>query len=239
MEKFGFTKAEKKIYLALLALGSSTAGPLIKKTGLHRATVYDGLRRLVEKGFVAFVIKGGVRHFQAVNPSKLIDLIKEEKKKLIEKEKLAKKVVKQLKSLFLQHQKENVIVFQGKKAVKSVFSELIKAGKYCVFTSTGKFKEILGSYFHKFQKMKKEKRVKAKLLIDERLRNTKYVREIYGKIKFIPKEHVGPTATFVYNNKVLFVTFTSPPIAVSIENKELADSFKDYFNLLWKNVAKK
>ena len=46
----GLTNAEARVYLALLELGSTTAGPVIKKAGLHRGTTYQVLQRLLEKG---------------------------------------------------------------------------------------------------------------------------------------------------------------------------------------------
>ena len=36
LEDLGLTNAEIKIYLALLELGSTTAGPIIEKSGLHQ-----------------------------------------------------------------------------------------------------------------------------------------------------------------------------------------------------------
>src|SRR3989344_1182878 len=54
----GLTEKESEVYLALIELGSSSAGQIIQKTGLHRAVVYDLLERLIEKGLVGNVFKG-------------------------------------------------------------------------------------------------------------------------------------------------------------------------------------
>lgn len=38
----------------------------------------------------------------------------------------------------------------------------------------------------------------------------------------------------IYKNKTLIAIWTEEPAAVLIENKETADSFRNYFKLLWK-----
>ncbi len=50
LESLGLSEAEARVYLALLETGSTLAGPIIKKTGLHRGTTYQILQRLKEKG---------------------------------------------------------------------------------------------------------------------------------------------------------------------------------------------
>ena len=61
LEKLGLTETESKIYMILLRLGSTHVTPVIKKAELHRATVYDVLDRLIEKGLVSYIIKEGKR----------------------------------------------------------------------------------------------------------------------------------------------------------------------------------
>ena len=55
LEDIGLTNAEIKIYLALLELGTSTAGPILEKSGLQNSVVHMTLKKLVDKGLVTFV----------------------------------------------------------------------------------------------------------------------------------------------------------------------------------------
>ncbi len=50
LEDIGLTNAEIKVYLALLELGTSTAGPVLSKTGLQNSVVHMTLARLIDKG---------------------------------------------------------------------------------------------------------------------------------------------------------------------------------------------
>ena len=54
LEELGLTKNEIKIYLALLELGTTPAGILIKKVDMHRASVYDVIDQLINKGLISY-----------------------------------------------------------------------------------------------------------------------------------------------------------------------------------------
>ena len=47
LEDLGLTHAEIKVYVALLELGSSTAGPLINKSQLHNSVVHRAITSLI------------------------------------------------------------------------------------------------------------------------------------------------------------------------------------------------
>ena len=47
-KELGFTEREVKVYLALSELGSSTVGPISKKTKLQPAKVYETIDKLKE-----------------------------------------------------------------------------------------------------------------------------------------------------------------------------------------------
>ena len=76
LEDIGLTPAEIKIYLALLELGATTAGPILQKTGLQNSVVHMTLNKLVDKGLISFVKEGKINHYQAANPKHIIEFIK-------------------------------------------------------------------------------------------------------------------------------------------------------------------
>ena len=74
LEEFGLTETEEKVYLSLVKLGESPASEIIKKTQLHRTTIYDVLERLIEKGLISFVTKNKIKYYLTASPSKFEDL---------------------------------------------------------------------------------------------------------------------------------------------------------------------
>ena len=46
LKEVGLTEGEAKVYLALLELGASTSGPIVKKSRVSRSIIYNILEKL-------------------------------------------------------------------------------------------------------------------------------------------------------------------------------------------------
>ena len=77
LEEAGLSKNEAKVYLTLLSMGSSTAGIIAEKSRVYRTNVYEALNRLIEKGLVSYIFKGHQKLFQAEDPNKILNILKE------------------------------------------------------------------------------------------------------------------------------------------------------------------
>ena len=60
LEEIGFTNGESKVYMALLDLGPSTTGQIIKLAEVSRSKVYEMLEKLIKEGVVSFSHLGKV-----------------------------------------------------------------------------------------------------------------------------------------------------------------------------------
>lgn len=235
LEDLGLSEAEAKVYLALLETSSTLAGPIIKKTGLHRGTTYQILQRLIEKGLVSFVIKAGKRYFEATDPKRFLEILKEKEEKL--KEVLPSLMQKRE----ISKEKQEVNVYSGYKGIKTVceniLEELKKGGEYLDFGVSGLFRDIMGHYWDLWQRKKKKWNIKAKCIFDETLKekNPKLLKDYFGEARFHSYEFKSLTDTMIYNDKVvLFIWTAKPPIAIVIQNKANADSYRNQFNLMWR-----
>ncbi|MBR9691565.1 hypothetical protein GOV06_02165 [Candidatus Woesearchaeota archaeon] len=88
-----------------------------------------------------------------------------------------------------------------------------------------------------FQKRKKELKIIARVILSESSRKTEQVKQAYAKFKYIPDEFTAPTTTFVYGDKTAIMVWSENPIATLITSKEVADSYRKYFELLWKQAS--
>ncbi|MDI6738180.1 MAG: helix-turn-helix domain-containing protein [Nanoarchaeota archaeon] len=79
----GLTKAEARIYAALVDAGKAQAGAISRKTGIHRRNVYDALERLVEKGLCSFIRENNKRYYMASEPRKLLEAMDARKEALL------------------------------------------------------------------------------------------------------------------------------------------------------------
>lgn len=239
LEDFGLSKAESKVYLSLLETGSTLAGPIIKKTGLHRGTTYLTLQRLKEKGLVSSIIKGKKQYFEAVDPERLIDVLKEKEGKL-------KEILPLLRSkLELGREKQEVTVYSGINGIRSVLDKILEElksnGEYYDFGVSGLFRKVMGHYWDLWQKRKKKYKIKSYVIFNEELKskNPELLKDYIGLAKFHPKEYSSITDTIIYKDTVvLFIWTANPPVAIVIKNKDNAESYKNQFKMMWK-IAKK
>lgn len=232
LQRIGFHINEAKIYLVLLKLGSAQAGKISKEAQINRTTIYDSLERLIEKGLVTYIIEANRKVFKPVAPEKILDQLKE-------KQKTVEEILPELNKLLKEsREKEESDIYRGRKGIRSILNDILKYKEYIAFGSSGRFLEIMKHDFVLFQKRKKELKINSKVILSESSRKTEQVKLAYTNFKYIPDEFSSPTTTFVYNNKTAIIVWSEVPIATLIISKEVSDSYRNYFNLLWK-IAKK
>ena len=81
LEDLGLTNAEIKVYLALLELGNSTAGPIREKSGLQNSVIHRSLNSLINKGLINYVLESKRKIYQATNPENFLNFIDDKKKR--------------------------------------------------------------------------------------------------------------------------------------------------------------
>jgi len=232
LEEFGLTNAEEKVYLVLLGLGESKASALIKKTQLHRTTVYDVLGRLIEKGFVSYIFKNRVKSYVPSDVSKLVDLANEDKKLAEEKYKLAKRLLKKIVPPKRNGVNVTAQIFEGRKGEKTIMRDIIDEGKeFYIIGSGGSFRGDMPSYTEQWAEQRRRKKIHAKILSTNVAGSPEWG---LNKIRRLSKTYNSLTATVIYGNKIAFFIHESPIIILLIENEKLSDDYRVYFNLLWK-----
>lgn len=60
-------------------------------------------------------------------------------------------------------------------------------------------------------------------------------KQKFTQIKFLPKETEQPQTIWVFGDNVAIILVSDEPVVFLISNKEISNSFKDYFNFMWKN----
>jgi sugar-specific transcriptional regulator TrmB len=110
--EFGLTHSEVRVYLANLRLGPARVEEIAKKGGVLRTTCYDILKALVAKGFAAYVIKAGVKYYNATEPRRLLGILEERKRRL-------GVVMESLEAMRASvPAKPNVEMFEGKEGLR-------------------------------------------------------------------------------------------------------------------------
>jgi hypothetical protein len=74
------------------------------------------------------------------------------------------------------------------------------------------------------------------MIFDESARGSESTKMPLAEVKFLPEKFIGVIATEIYGNKVGLFFWTEDPFVIMIESKELADSYRKFFNLLWETA---
>ena len=73
----GLSLNESRIYEKLIELGEASVNTLSVKTKINRSNVYDAMERLCEKGLATEMFFKNQKHYKAVHPRRLLELLKE------------------------------------------------------------------------------------------------------------------------------------------------------------------
>ncbi|VVB60634.1 HTH-type sugar sensing transcriptional regulator TrmBL1 [uncultured archaeon] len=229
LKDIGLDDYEIKVYLALLQEGASAAMAISRKTKVERTTVYRVLESLIDKGLASFIVENEVKKFKAVEPEKLLVQLREKEEEL-------KKVLPELNNLSkLKGTEPNIEIYRGLSGVKSMIRDILVLKKDYVTILAEKELDELSLFFRLFMKSIEKENIHERALIKEGSRTYKSKNT---EIRYLPKNHRYSTGFGVCGNLVGIVLLAEPFLAIKIESKELADTFRSYFEILWK-VAKR
>ena len=227
LEKIGLTKNQAEVYLGLLRLGSATAQQVIVESGLQRSPVYDALEKLQERGLVSSVIKDFKRYFQCASPKKFYSLLEEKKQELAQ-------IMPELERLEGQKKEEiNASVYKGKEGLKTIHLEMLKENKdIYVLGGKGLIFSEMEFFIPHFEKERVKKGLKWKVLWDK---EAPKIPLLEGKI--LPKGNETKSVVNIFGDKVAICLWKEKqPTAFVIHNKDVADSFRTWFELIYRKV---
>lgn len=242
LERIGLSKGEVKVYLALLQLGQSTAGPIVDESQVTRSKIYDILERLKRKGLVSSIIKESTKYFSAANPSTLLEYL-EKREGEIKREKESIRNI--LPKLLFQHavakEKNIAEVFIGMTGMENAFSVLVdefdSQEPYYAF-GAGKGEDIrrIQYFFSRLHQKRVKMKVRSFIIFNESSRGLFKSQEKSKLIKSRYLNQSTPAAINIYKNYTIITILTKEPVTLLLRNKEVADSFREYFSIMWKTA---
>ena len=225
LRECGLSGKESEIYVSLLQVGISPVHRIAQKAKIQRTTTYDVLKSLKEKGLVSFVTKDKKTYFEAVDPRELLRNLKEKERKI-------KTILPSLTALKnVAVNKPKVTLYEGKTGLVAVLEDILNTKKdFLSYASKQSLVKILEFYFPNFVKRRVKARMMGRIIIDAEPVSKKLI-----KYKIINKKF--NTATWIYGNKIATLSLTEKePIGIIIENKEMADTQRMVFELMWKQA---
>ncbi|MCA9487916.1 MAG: hypothetical protein KC516_03055 [Nanoarchaeota archaeon] len=241
LQQIGLTPGESQVYEILVEIGPTKTGRILKKSNLASSKVYDVLQRLIKKGLANFSLENGVRKYDATPPERLIDFLEERKEELSKSQEEIKKIIPLIKEKRKNsEEKEAVIIYTGKQGPKIILKETIEAGKkgeklMGYGTDEDPYKDFLPADIEQHFRDQKKYKIKWHLLFTKgKWKSPSPLAEV----KYLPKGFNSPVRTMIYGDKVAIVDFNKTWTTIIIQKREIVESYKKHFEMLWK-IAKK
>lgn len=241
LQKLGLALNEAKIYETLLINGQLGISAIASYANINRRNVYDSIDRLREKGVVIAVVQGRDTVYAAVDPKKLLDLIHEQEFQL-------QQVLPEMNRLFsVQPTKHDVMMYEGHEGWKTYMQEFLRSGEdlYSIGARGKWLSSNLEDFGVKVIREAKKKKIKLNILFDSSvLTNVPEAIALQAKHARILPESFSASATIdVFGDRVVIGsddsnnTSSLSPVLTVIHNRDIADSFRVWWQALW-NISK-
>ncbi|MFH1053398.1 MAG: helix-turn-helix domain-containing protein [Candidatus Woesearchaeota archaeon] len=156
---------------------------------------------------------------------------------LIDNKKLADAYRKHFNVLWEQES----MIFRGEDNVKTVFYDIVntlnKGEEYVVF-GIPPAADYLSDFFTEIMHKLEDKKARWRGIFDERAKKQIECVKPFknAQYKTFPPKYISPSEVSIYGNKVAIILWAKNPQAFVINNKEIANSFRKYFEVMWKTA---
>ena len=236
LEDIGLTTAEIKVFLALLELGTATAGPIMEKAGTQNSVTHSTLASLVEKGLISYVKKGHVRNYQTADPDILLKFIDKKRNKLNQ---LLPELIARQKLV----EKQEVEIYEGLRGHRVMLYDFIedakKGDEYLFLSFFAKNADDFDDIFELYNEFSKDRRrigLKTKGIAPIQIKG-KFKDRFKGEELLFVDFPILTNIT-IFKNKVFMTPWEDRKMSFLIHSRQLAEMYRQYFYSIWDKYKK-
>jgi sugar-specific transcriptional regulator TrmB len=231
LERFGMGGADRRVYLALVASGPSTASPIARATGLPPTTVQSAAARLADMGAVTVSKRKSRSVYEADDPAvlrRILDRQAEEMSGIIP-------MLQRMRSSPVVSPK--IRVYQRERAA-DIFHAALRSRDKLVYeiVSAKNLQGVLGEKFH-FTRRRVQAGVRLNSLRVEANEIKRYscathAREL-REARFLPRDLTFRSSVLFWDDTVACFTAEGEGLAWTVESVTFREMFEQLFKLLW------
>ncbi len=250
LKNIGLTGTQATILGFLLEYGENKARTIAKNISHPRGVVYKTLEELLNMKLIEKIEnKREISRFRAVHPRNLESILEERTSTLNQSQKMFESILPQMISSFnLTINKPGVVFYEGEDGMQKILEDTLSSKtEILLFLNTEalsqeeKFKTINAEYKNKRERAGIRKKI---IRIGKKPENTfgqnsdKY--EELTKIKYVEKDlPIFKSSIQIYDNKISYQLIDGKNIiSILIENKDIYEMQKIFFNFVWDEIAK-
>lgn len=229
LRELGFRKNEIEVYVALVSMKESSVLQISKKTGLHRANIYDALDSLMRKGLI-FTLEDPTKKYIAREPRSLLDFLKRMEKDFED-------VLLDFEARNVSTKESKVKKSQGKLAAREALFGLLKKNlpiySYGISESAN---ELLGPSLTQFHKERIEKGIPMKSIYNTKTNMVNFVCDLdLTETRNLSSEYDSEVTTNICGEEVVLISWKDNTL-IHIQDENIARSYYKYFELLWEKA---
>jgi len=239
--ELGLSLNEARIYEALVDVGEASANTLSVKTKINRSNVYDAMERLCEKGLASELFIKSQKHYKAMHPRRLLELLKEKQEEV-------ESILPELAKKFEFHKAEEEAYFhRGVEAYKNYMFDILKEKKpyYCIGGKGMWFDPRLKFFRLKFDRERQKSHVEFSHIFDEEMKRhlTDPLRFRQGVYKFLPKKYCSNLTIEFFGDYTVIYTgegfgkLKEEPTVFVIKSKDISEGFRKIYQFMWDNLT--
>jgi len=227
----GLTDQEIKIYNVLLQSGSSLAGDITQRSGVHRRNVYDCLERLIQKGLVGYILENNRKRYSVTNPRHILE-------RRAKEESAWQEIMPELLAAYQSHdERKETIFYRGVSGIRMVMEDQLDVGQeVLVLATTVDVGTVLRHFFLGYQSARKARKIPTRMLFDVAAKRSgkKIAALPLCKARYMKSLNTSAMSQYIYGDNVAIVVWNEEPVAILIRQKEIAQGFRESFELLWR-----
>lgn len=242
LEELGLSPNEAKIYETLLSAGKVSINALAVESNVHRRNVYDSIDKLVKKGLASEEFIKGVKYVRAVNPARLLDIVREKEAKV-------SSVMPELEEMFRRiSRKDEAAIYRGIEGFKNYLNDILEVNETVHFIGAKAFwlDERLKYFLPKFDRQRIRQGICFRHIYDHEVRtmSPEILALRMNEYKFFPPEYSSSMAIDIFGDHVVTFYGVSPghlaaePVQFTVVSEKLSDGYRKYFNFMWERLGR-
>lgn len=235
LAKIGLSEDEIAVYLACLQLGDASVQDVADASNVKRTTVYPVAKSLLERGLIGqYETRRGLQ-LSAHRPELLLSQLEERTKEV-------SAIIPQLKAFQKKESfRPQIKYFEGKEGYYTICDDSLQKHQSEILWigDPAEIYKLIGEKYD--NEIYIPKRLKRKISIRALLRRNSWAEKLCDmdnyslmrEIRLLPENYELPSTQFIYENKVAFINSSKELISVLIESKDVAETERSKFELLW------
>ncbi|PIR54523.1 hypothetical protein COU75_00385 [Candidatus Peregrinibacteria bacterium CG10_big_fil_rev_8_21_14_0_10_42_8] len=241
LERLGMDDREVEVYLALLHLKIGRVSTIAKAAKQPRTLTYVILDKLQQRGIVSEIMKGKMQNFVAEFPQRLLSYLQDRQNELDELETLLEDAIPHLESLTSPLAgTPRVTMLHGVEGMKQIYRDVLQHEFIGLFNTESMYQSFGENIVTKIYG--KNVKLRGRDLLIDNAGAQNFLKEVQQHagyhIRLLPKNTQFATDTIVFGDTIALFSYDDEKSIVRIENQNLADTFRSWFEVMWNQSTK-